>query len=111
MTFLSGIRSLLLPVETVNSAQTLKANGKDLIIECMDRDPLKRPTCAELLAHPFLVNADGAGDDGLPSFDRSTSVVGPLSPGYGSVFDRNLNPRGGIELSRRCLHRQTLPCV
>lgn len=32
----------------------LSEEGKDFIRQCLQRDPAKRPTAAELLQHPFV---------------------------------------------------------
>lgn len=37
-----------------NHAESMKANLKDVLSRCLQRDPRKRPSLPELLAHPFL---------------------------------------------------------
>lgn len=32
----------------------LSAEGKDFVIQCLQRNPLNRPTAAKLLDHPFV---------------------------------------------------------
>ena len=34
---------------------TLSANGIDFALKCLDRNPITRPSAADLLSHPFLI--------------------------------------------------------
>lgn len=35
----------------------LSEEGKDFVMQCLRRNPLQRPTAAQLLEHPFVKNA------------------------------------------------------
>lgn len=36
---------------------SLSAEGRDFVLQCLQRNPLHRPTAAKLLEHPFVKNA------------------------------------------------------
>jgi serine/threonine protein kinase len=79
----------------------------DFLRQCLQRDPLQRPSCAELLEHPFLELAaedDAGGDaaaalsDGGSASPAADSINGSghdTSPMYGSIYG-SLHGIGGV---------------
>ena len=79
----------------------------DFLRQCLQRDPLQRPSCAELLEHPFLelaVEDDAGGDaaaalsDGGSASAAADSIYGSghdTSPMYGSIYG-SLHGIGGV---------------
>lgn len=56
----------------------LSDDGKDFIRRCLQREPSKRPTAAELLQHPFVKNAASLEKSVINSepLDLSSGVLG-----------------------------------
>ena len=58
----------------------LSEEGKDFVRQCLQRNPLHRPTAAQLLDHPFVKNAAPL-DKPLASTDPTSVVAnGAKSP-------------------------------
>ncbi|XP_027103737.1 mitogen-activated protein kinase kinase kinase YODA isoform X1 [Coffea arabica] len=80
----------------------LSEEGKDFVRQCLQRNPLHRPTAAQLLDHPFVKNAAPL-DKPLASTDPTSVVAnGAKSPGieHGRNLPTSESERLAIHSSR-----------
>ncbi|OVA05829.1 Protein kinase domain [Macleaya cordata] len=88
----------------------LSDDGKDFVKQCLQRNPLHRPTAAQLLEHPFMKNAAPVERPimGSESSDPPAGVVnGTRAMGVGHA--RNLS---SLDPERPTIHqsRAAIPC-
>lgn len=57
---------------------SLSAEGRDFVLQCLQRNPLHRPTAAKLLEHPFVKNAVPFAElsEGPPAATNSLRTLG-----------------------------------
>lgn len=73
-TFLSKVAALFKvgnSKELPSIPEHLSDEGKDFILQCLQRNPSHRPTAAQLLEHPFVIN--------IASSERLILDPGPIT--------------------------------
>lgn len=73
--------------EVPSIPDTLSAEGKDFIAQCLHRNPAERPTASQLLDHPFVRDANHQGSDPLAA---ATSSIKSLNLMHGPR-ERSMN--------------------
>ncbi|KAI3710809.1 hypothetical protein L2E82_40603 [Cichorium intybus] len=71
----------------------LSEDGKDFILQCLQRNPSRRPSAAQLLDHPFVKNI-ASSERLIPNPGPITNAVRSMGIGYGSEGVSALHPRG-----------------
>ncbi|KAI7742310.1 hypothetical protein M8C21_012000 [Ambrosia artemisiifolia] len=81
--------------------EKLSSDGKDFILQCLQRNPSKRPTATQLLDHPF-VKSFGSSERLISSPGPITNSMSSLGIGYASEGVSALHSKGHMPRNISC---------
>ncbi|XP_042503720.1 mitogen-activated protein kinase kinase kinase YODA-like isoform X2 [Macadamia integrifolia] len=89
----------------------LSDEGKDFVRQCLQRNPVHRPTAAQLLEHPFVKSAAALGKPILAS--EPTEILPRITDGTRTLGVRHVRNLSSLEAEGLAIHqsRDTRTCA